>query len=155
MPSCVPTSIDPPIIPIPFNLLQQISSSLFGPLTFFLLRSPHPLKTSLIFVIWSSLPPPHVPCPSYGCLFNARRGLAWDQFSCISHRQSFVLKSMLPLTLPRSPPSLTWTWITSIDIIDVFHLGLPCPCWYHHISYVYNCIGPIILLPNFNLNNLV
>jgi hypothetical protein len=41
----------------------------------------------------------------------------------------------MPLTLPCFPPPLAWTWITSIDIIDVFHLGLPHPCSYHHIPY--------------------
>jgi hypothetical protein len=44
---------------------------------------------------------------------------------------------MLPPTLPCSPPSLAWTWITSINIIDVFHLGLPCRCFYHHIPHVF------------------
>ncbi len=42
----------------------------------------------------------------------------------------------MPLALPSSPPFLTWTWITSLDIIDVFHLGLPRPHSYHHIPYV-------------------
>jgi hypothetical protein len=41
---------------------------------------------------------------------------------------------MLPLILPCSP-SLAWTWIASIDIIDVFHMGLSCLHSYHHISY--------------------
>jgi hypothetical protein len=26
--------------------------------------------------------------------------------------------------------------VTSLDIIDAFHLGLPCPRSYHHIPYV-------------------
>ncbi len=38
-------------------------------------------------------------------------------------------------TLPCSPPSSTWTWIASINIVDVFHLGLPCPHSYQHIMY--------------------
>jgi len=42
---------------------------------------------------------------------------------------------MLPSTLPCFPPSSTWTWIASINIIDVFHLGLPHPRLYHHIPY--------------------
>jgi hypothetical protein len=33
-------------------------------------------------------------------------------------------------------PSSTWTWIASLDLIDVFHLGLPHPRSYHHIPYV-------------------
>jgi len=40
------------------------------------------------------------------------------------------------LTLLFSHPSLTWTWITSLDIMNVFHLGLPHPRSYHHIPYV-------------------
>jgi len=43
---------------------------------------------------------------------------------------------MLPPTLPCSPSS-TWTWIASINIIDDFHLGLPCPHSYIHISYTF------------------
>jgi len=38
-------------------------------------------------------------------------------------------------TLPSFPPPFVWTWITSLDIIDDFHLGLPCPHSYHHILY--------------------
>jgi hypothetical protein len=36
-----------------------------------------------------------------------------------------------------SSPHLAWTWIASLNIIDVFHLGLPCPRSYHHIPYVF------------------
>jgi hypothetical protein len=38
-------------------------------------------------------------------------------------------------TLPSSLPSSTWTWITSLNVINDFHFGLPCPCSYHHILY--------------------
>jgi hypothetical protein len=41
----------------------------------------------------------------------------------------------MPLTLPSSLPS-TWTWIASLDIINVFHLGLARPRSYHHIPHV-------------------
>jgi hypothetical protein len=44
---------------------------------------------------------------------------------------------MLPLTLPRFPPFSAWTWITSTNIIDVFHLGLLHLHSYHQISYVH------------------
>jgi hypothetical protein len=40
-------------------------------------------------------------------------------------------------TLPSFPPPSVWTWITSLDIIDDFHFGLPCPHSYHHIPYVF------------------
>jgi len=39
-------------------------------------------------------------------------------------------------TLPCFPPFSTWTWIASIHIIDVFHLGLLHPHSYQHILYV-------------------
>jgi hypothetical protein len=42
---------------------------------------------------------------------------------------------MLPPTWPCLPPSSTWTWIASINIIDVFHLGLLHLRSYHHIPY--------------------
>jgi hypothetical protein len=41
-------------------------------------------------------------------------------------------------TLLSSFLSLAWTWIASLDIIDVFHLCLPRPCSYHHIPYVFH-----------------
>ncbi len=62
--------------------------------------------------------------------------LMQHQFSCIIHRQSFIFGGVLPLTLPCSPPFLTWTWIAFIDIIDAFHLGLLHLHSYHHIPYV-------------------
>jgi hypothetical protein len=44
----------------------------------------------------------------------------------------------MPSALPSSHPSLAWTWITSLDTIDAFHLGLPRPCSYYHIPYVFH-----------------
>jgi hypothetical protein len=44
----------------------------------------------------------------------------------------------MPSTLSSSLPFSTWTWITSLDIIDVFYFGLPHPCSYHHIPYVFH-----------------
>ncbi len=44
---------------------------------------------------------------------------------------------MLPLTLPCSPLFSTSMRITSVDIIDAFHLGLFCPRSYRHISYAF------------------
>jgi hypothetical protein len=41
----------------------------------------------------------------------------------------------MPLVISSSPPS-TWTWIASLDIINVFHLSLPHPRSYDHIPYV-------------------
>jgi hypothetical protein len=41
----------------------------------------------------------------------------------------------MPLALLYSPPSSAWTWIASLYIINVFHLGLPCIRSYHHIPY--------------------
>jgi hypothetical protein len=43
---------------------------------------------------------------------------------------------LLPPTLSCFFPFSTWTWIASINIIDVFHLGLPHFHSYHHILYV-------------------
>ncbi len=42
----------------------------------------------------------------------------------------------MPSTLLSSPP-LAWTWIASLNIINVFHLGLPHPHSYHHIPYAF------------------
>jgi hypothetical protein len=43
----------------------------------------------------------------------------------------------MPSALPSSHPSSAWIWITSLDIIDVFHFGLPHPCSCYHIPYVF------------------
>jgi hypothetical protein len=56
MPSCVPTSIHPLIIPIPPSLLQLVPSSSIGPLVLFLPCRPHPIEVSPTFVVWSFLP---------------------------------------------------------------------------------------------------
>ncbi len=79
---------------------------------------------------------PCIPCPSCDCLFSVGGWVEWHQLFCITHRQSSILRGVLPPTLPCFPPSLTWTWIAFINIIDVFHLGFPHPCFYHYIPYV-------------------
>jgi hypothetical protein len=43
----------------------------------------------------------------------------------------------MPLTLLFFPLSSAWAWIASLDIIDVFHIGLPRPYSYHQIPYVF------------------
>lgn len=51
--------------------------------------------------------------------------------------RSSILGAMLPLILLCSPPFSAWTWITSINIIDAFHLGLVHPSSYHNITYFF------------------
>jgi hypothetical protein len=41
----------------------------------------------------------------------------------------------MPLAFLFSLPFSAWTWITSLNIIDAFHFGLPRPHSYHHITY--------------------
>lgn len=55
--------------------------------------------------------------------------------SCIAHKQSSIFRVLMPSRLPFILPSLAQTWITSLYIIDAFHLGLPRPYSYHHIPY--------------------
>jgi len=67
---------------------------------------------------------------------------------------------MLPPTLLCSPPCSTWTWIASIDIIDAFHLGLPCICSYHHIPYalridVQQSLHILLSQFTFDLSNVI
>jgi hypothetical protein len=50
--------------------------------------------------------------------------------------QSSASEVLMPSTLLSSPP-LAWTWIASLNIINVFHLGLPHPHSYHHIPYAF------------------
>jgi hypothetical protein len=54
------------------------------------------------------------------------------------------------LALLFSPPFSAWTWIASLDIIDVFHLGLPHLRSYHHIPYAFRvkvqCALQILLI---------
>jgi hypothetical protein len=41
----------------------------------------------------------------------------------------------MPLALLYSFPFSAWTWITSLDINNVFHFDLPRPHSYQHIPY--------------------
>ncbi len=77
----------------------------------------------------------HVSYSSCNHLYVIRTSLASHQTSCTTHMQSLASKVSMFSTLSSSPPS-TQTWITTLDIIDDFHLGLPCPHSYHHIPYV-------------------
>jgi hypothetical protein len=43
--------------------------------------------------------------------------------------QSLASGVSMFLTLPSSPLSFAWTWIASLNIIDAFHFGLPCPSY--------------------------
>ncbi len=86
--------------------------------------------------------------------------LAQHQFSCTAHRQSFLFGGVLPPTLLCFPPYSTWTWIASIDIIDAFHLGLPCLCSYHHIPYalridVQQTLHILLSWFTFDLSNVI
>jgi hypothetical protein len=44
---------------------------------------------------------------------------------------------LMPSTLLSSLPFPTWTWIASLNIMNVFHFDLPFLCSYHHIPYVF------------------
>ncbi len=58
--------------------------------------------------------------------------------SIMHHTHSIVnFWSADALTLPSFLSSLTWTWIASLDIINVFRFSLPHPHSYHHIPYVF------------------
>jgi hypothetical protein len=89
-----------------------------------------------------------VPCPSCGYLYVIGASLTWHWTSCITHSQSSAFGVLMPSTLLFSPP-LAWTWITSLYMIDVFHLGLPCLHSYHHIPNVFHVkvqhVLPILL----------
>ncbi len=59
---------------------------------------------------------------------------------------------MLPLTLPCSPLFSTSMWITSINIIHAFHLGLLRSRLYSHISYAFRVdIQRTLHIPLFRL----
>jgi hypothetical protein len=75
-----------------------------------------------LFLLWSSI--------------QCKGGLTWHQLSCIVHRQLIYLKGSVAPDFAMFFPSSTWTWIASIDIIDIFHLGLSRPHSYHHIPCV-------------------
>jgi len=87
-------------------------------------------------------------------IYFVYRGLTWHWLSCTIHKQSFVSRRMLPPTLPCSAPSSTWAWIASIDIINVFHLGLSRPCFYHHIPYAFRVdVQQTLHIPLFQLTS--
>ncbi len=70
VPKCALSSIHLPIIPIPPSLLQLVPSPSLGPLDPFPSLSPHPPGASHVIVVQSFPPPPSIPCPSCGHLFN-------------------------------------------------------------------------------------
>ncbi len=98
----------------------------------------HPQITSHPLMSTIRPPPsrPHVSCFACGCLFITRARLICHQLTCFSHKQSSTVRVVMLPTLPNSPPYYTWTWVTFVDVIDVFHLGLLHPHSYHHIPYV-------------------
>ncbi len=38
----------------------------------------------------------------------------------------------IPFLIPTMPTSI-WTWVSKLDVLKSFHLGLCCPCSYNHI----------------------
>ncbi len=129
-----------PIASILFHLIILVTPSLSSHFTPCLLHYSQVIPQS-------SLPTPraylshnqclHVPCPSYGHLYVAGIRLIHHQTSCISHMQSSIFVVLMPSTLLSSLPFPTWTWIASLNIMNVFHFDLPFLCSYHHIPYVF------------------
>jgi hypothetical protein len=120
------------------HLVSLVTHSLSTHSTPFLPHQPWAIPQSSVFTL-NALPShqqcPCVICPSCGCVYVIKIGLTRHQTSCTTHRQSLISKVPMLSALSSSPHS-AWTWIESLNIIDVFHLGLPCPCSYHHIPYV-------------------
>ncbi len=130
----IPTSS---ILPHPISSIAPNSSSHFTPC---LPHQPRVIPQS--YVPTPSAHPSHkqhlhVPCHVYNRLYIARAGLTCHQASCTAYKQLLTFGVLMPSTLPYFPPSLAWTWIASLDIIGIFHFGLPHPHSYHHIPYVF------------------
>jgi hypothetical protein len=67
--------------------------------------------------------------------------------------QTLISEMSMSSTLPSSPPPSVYTWITSLDIIDDFHLDLPCPHLYHHIPYALSIKSSMCFANPFTLVN--
>jgi hypothetical protein len=80
-------------------------------------------------------PPPKVLCPTCGRYFTNQR-LTCHQCSC----QTFNSSNLNPFdhfnpipSLTPTPPTLTWTWVSTLDVLGSFHLSLCHPCLYNRI----------------------
>ncbi len=131
-----------PMIPTKFTLLHQVSSVAFSLSSHFtpsLLHQPQAIPQSSVYTLGAH--PSHkqrlcVPCPSCGHLYVPGTCLAFHQTLCTINKQSSISRMLMPSALSFSPPSPAWTWITSLDIINAFHFGLPWLRSYHLIPYV-------------------
>ncbi len=137
-------SIHSPITPILLSLLQSDPSSFLGPSTFFL---PQPLKVFSSFhhiILFST-----TPC-SLSFLWSSiqyRGVLHCTNFHALLISNHQYQQKCYPQLYHVFFPLSTWTWIASINIIDVFHLGLPCPASYSICSSSWclvNFVNPFI-----------
>lgn len=124
------------IIVIPFSLLRLVLSPFLGLSVPFPFCLPHALKVFLIFVVQSFPPRPYIPYLFYNHLYIVKGDLTQHQLSCIVHRRLICLKESVALDFAMFSSLFNMDMDASINIIDVFHLGLLCPCSYHHIPYV-------------------
>jgi hypothetical protein len=80
-------------------------------------------------------PPPKVSCPTYGHQFTSR-GLTYHwhsyQTSNSSNPNPYDHPSLIPSFTP-IPSALTWTWVSTLDVLESFHLSLCYPRWYNRI----------------------
>ncbi len=80
-------------------------------------------------------PPPKIFCPTYGYQFTNQRLICHQCFYQTSN--SFNLNlcdhfSSIP-SLALTSPTLVWTWVSSLDVLGFFHLGLWCFWFYNHL----------------------
>jgi hypothetical protein len=106
------------------HIVHIISHGLFFNHLYLHQGSIHPIITSTCSLSWL--------CH----LYVTRISLTHHQTSCNTHMQSSTFEVLMLSTLRSFLPFLAWTWIASLDIINVLHLALPCPHSYHHIPYV-------------------
>jgi hypothetical protein len=128
------TSLPPhlmiPIASILFHLVSLVAPNLPSHFTSYLPHRPWIIPQSFIptpMAYPSHKQHLHVPCPSCGCLYITRTSLARHQTSCTTNKQSLTFEVSMPLALLSYPPFLVWLRIASLDIINVFHIGLPHP----------------------------
>ncbi len=121
------------ILPHPIFLVAPSLSSRFTP---YLLHQPQSIPQSFVPTLGaypSHKQCLHIPCPSCGRLYSRSKfNISLSVMHCTQVVISFFWgANAFSITIFSSP----WTWIASLNIIDVFHLCLPNPCSYHHIRY--------------------
>lgn len=128
-----------PIIPIPYTLSRLVFSPSHGVLAHFTLHLQHqPLVTSHPLMSMVA-PSPFASLCLVSCMQSSlcnKGKISLSPINMFCSQTIISYKGCNASRIIRFPhPSYIWTQITSMDIINAFHLGLPHLSSYHCIRY--------------------